>query len=119
MEDQVEDPKPKKTVIPSLKLPTKSDRSVEKSKEKKGPLDGLLRKSTGNWGREWAPSPALVPITQGKVNVLYILHFHLNEEANRAVVPLVGELVGRIKPYLSGQRLLKLLSSSFTDLRHY
>ena len=59
------------------------------------------------------------PITHGKINVLYILHHHLNEEANRSVIPILAESVGRIKPYLSGQRLLKLLSTTFTDLSHY
>jgi hypothetical protein len=31
----------------------------------------------------------------------------------------LAEAVGKIKPYLCGQRLLKLLSTSFTDLNHY
>lgn len=59
------------------------------------------------------------PITHGKINVLYILHHHLNEESNRAVIPILAEAVAKIKPYLAGQRLLKLLSTNFTDLSHY
>lgn len=53
------------------------------------------------------------------MNVLYILHHHLNEESNRSVIPVLAEAVGRIKPFLSGQRLLKLLCTGFTDLSHY
>jgi hypothetical protein len=59
------------------------------------------------------------PITHGKTNILYILHYHLNHESNRSIIPLVGELVTKIKPYLSGQRLLKLLTNSFTDISNY
>jgi hypothetical protein len=50
---------------------------------------------------------------------LYILHYHLNHESNKNVIPLIGELIAKIKPYLSGQRLLKLLTNSFTDLTNY
>lgn len=50
---------------------------------------------------------------------MHILHYHLNEVNNAPIVPLVAELVCNIKPYLSGQRLLKLLSTSFSDLSHY
>jgi hypothetical protein len=59
------------------------------------------------------------PITEGKMNVLYILHYHLNHPSNRSIIPLLSESVSKIKPYLSGQRLLKLLCNSFTDMKYY
>lgn len=36
-----------------------------------------------------------------------------------SVIPILAQSVSKIKPYLSGQRLLKLLSTKFTDLSHY
>lgn len=59
------------------------------------------------------------PITQGKMNVLYILHYHLNHPSNSSIFPLLSEGVIKIKPYLVGQRLLKLLSNSFGDSKYY
>lgn len=60
-----------------------------------------------------------MPIIQGKLNILYILHYHLNHPSNKSIIPLLAENVSKIKPYLAGQRLLKLLSSSFTNLNQY
>jgi len=53
------------------------------------------------------------------MNVLYILHYHLNHSSNKSIIPILSEGVTKIKPYLAGQRLLKLLYNSFTDLKYY
>ena len=53
------------------------------------------------------------------MNVLYILHYHLNHSSNKSIIPILSDGVTKIKPYLSGQRLLKLLYNSFTDLKYY
>jgi hypothetical protein len=60
-----------------------------------------------------------MPITHGKLNVLYILHYHLNHDRNKAVVGILAEYVSKIKPSLCGQRLFKLLSNQFTNLNQY
>lgn len=60
-----------------------------------------------------------LPIIHGKLNVLYILHYHLNHDRNRSIIPILAESVSKIKPSLSGQRLLKLLTNQFTNLNHY
>ena len=60
-----------------------------------------------------------MPIINGKLNVLYILHYHLNHEKNKGIVGLLAEAVGKIKPALAGQRLFKLLSNHYTDISHY
>jgi hypothetical protein len=59
------------------------------------------------------------PIMNGKINVLYILHHHLNHEANYSILSHLTEGVSRIKPYPAGQRLLKLLASPFTNMSLY
>ena len=60
-----------------------------------------------------------LPIIKGKLNVLYLLHYHLNHESNKSILPILADTVSRIKPYLSGQRLYKLLSNHYTDLSSY
>lgn len=59
------------------------------------------------------------PIMNGKINVLYILHHHLNHESNYSILSHLTEGVSRIQPYPSGQRLLKLLASPFTNTTLY
>lgn len=60
-----------------------------------------------------------MPIIHGKLNVLYLLHYHLNHESNKSILPILAENVKKIKPYLSGQRIFKLLSNAYTDLSQY
>lgn len=59
------------------------------------------------------------PINNGKPNVLFLLHYHLNHPANRSVLPKLQKLVGHITPPLAGLRLLKLLSATFFDSSMY
>ena len=57
-----------------------------------------------------------MPVISGKLNVLYILHHHLNHPFNSAILPVLLQQVALIRPYLSGHRLLKLLVTGLTDL---
>lgn len=59
------------------------------------------------------------PISDGKPNYLHILHYHLNHSSNRYVIPLVMKHISKVKPYPSGQRLLKLLCSELNDVSVY
>ncbi len=59
------------------------------------------------------------PSDNGKQNVLYLLHFHLNHPMNQEILPLLLKIVARIRPPLSGQRLLKLLCKAFFDASMY
>ena len=59
------------------------------------------------------------PINNGKPNVLFILHYHLNHDRNKMILPKLQKLVGCITPPLSGLRLLKLLSTTFFDSSMY
>jgi hypothetical protein len=59
------------------------------------------------------------PIQDGKPNILYLLHFHLNHPSNQLILPLLLEKMSLIQPYPAGQRLLKLLCQSFTDMNFY
>lgn len=59
------------------------------------------------------------PLDEGKTNVLYLLHFHLNHPLNQEVLPLVFEVVRQLRPPLAGQRLLKLLCKHFFDISMY
>ncbi|KRW99809.1 Protein kinase-like domain [Pseudocohnilembus persalinus] len=59
------------------------------------------------------------PVQDGKVNILYLLHFHLNHPSNQYILPLLLQKISYIKPYPSGQRLIKLLCSSFSDFSIY
>ena len=74
-------------------------------KPPRGVLDGLYCSSN--------------PSDEGKQNVLYLLHFHLNHPLNQDILPLLVKIVAKIKPALSGQRLLKLLCKSFFDAAVY
>ena len=60
-----------------------------------------------------------LPITDGKLNYLHILHYHLNHSANAHVIPLVIKSVTDMKPFPSGQRLLKLLCGGLNDVSVY
>ena len=57
-----------------------------------------------------------MPIINGKLNVLYILHHHLNHPFNSSILPLLKKEVSIIKPYRAGERLLKLLVVDLTSL---
>ena len=59
------------------------------------------------------------PITDNKLNYLYILHHHLNHPANQHMIPLVIKSVTDLKPFPSGQRLLKLLCNGLNDFSVY
>ena len=59
------------------------------------------------------------PINNGKPNVLFLLHHHLNHPSNHHILPKLLNLVSHIVPTLSGQRLLKLLCASFFDASIY
>jgi hypothetical protein len=59
------------------------------------------------------------PFLEGKQNVLYLLHYHLNNASNENVIPKLLERVKHIHPPLVGQRLLKLLCGQLFDLRTY
>lgn len=55
------------------------------------------------------------PINNGKPNVLFLLHRHLNHSSNQHILPRLVKIVGHIVPPLAGQRLLKLLCAQFFD----
>lgn len=59
------------------------------------------------------------PIDDGKPNVLYIMHFHLNHPSNQHILPLLVQKMAEINPFPAGQRLLKLLCISFSDMSMY
>lgn len=59
------------------------------------------------------------PLDDGKQNVLYLLHFHLNHPLNQKILPQLFTIVSEFQPLLSGQRLLKLLCKSFFDASVY
>ena len=59
------------------------------------------------------------PINNGKPNVLFLLHHHLNHRSNQHILPKLLNLVSHIVPTLAGQRLLKLLSAAFFDVSIY
>jgi serine/threonine protein kinase len=54
-----------------------------------------------------------------KINILYILHHHLNHQDNQEILPELLKLVAEINPYGSGQRLLKLLCTNLFDSTFY
>lgn len=59
------------------------------------------------------------PINNGKPNVLFMLHSHLNHPSNQNILPRLAQIVSHIVPPLAGQRLLKLLCTSFFDSKLY
>jgi len=59
------------------------------------------------------------PVDEGKPNIPYILHFHLNHPSNQHIPPLVLSRVVEISSFPAGQRLLKLLCISLSDMSIY
>jgi serine/threonine protein kinase len=59
------------------------------------------------------------PINNGKPNVLFMLHSHLNHPSNQHILPRLAQLVSHIVPPLAGQRLLKLLCTAFFNSNLY
>jgi hypothetical protein len=59
------------------------------------------------------------PVDDGKPNILYIMHFHLNHPSNHHILPALLRKSSEVNPYPAGQRLLKLLCISFSDLSIY
>jgi len=59
------------------------------------------------------------PVDDGKPNILYIMHFHLNHPSNQHILPLLLSEIAEVNPYPAGQRLLKLLCISFSDMSIY
>ncbi len=59
------------------------------------------------------------PADDGKQNVLYLLHFHLNHPLNYRILPILHQVVAEIRPALAGLRLLKLLCKAFFDVSFY
>lgn len=59
------------------------------------------------------------PINNGKPNILYLLHFHLNHPSNQHVLPMLLSKMSEISPYPAGQRLLKLLVIVFSNMENY
>mmetsp|Transcript_10661 Transcript_10661/g.20673 ORF Transcript_10661/g.20673 Transcript_10661/m.20673 type:complete len:1973 (-) Transcript_10661:893-6811(-) len=59
------------------------------------------------------------PINNGKPNVLFMLHSHLNHPSNQHILPRLAQLISHIVPPLAGQRLLKLLCTAFFDSKLY
>ena len=42
------------------------------------------------------------PIINGKPNILFLLHFHLNHPSNQKVIPLILSRMAYIRPYPAG-----------------
>eukprot|EP00347_Sterkiella_histriomuscorum_P005241 403357349 len=59
------------------------------------------------------------PVDNGKQNILYLMHHHLNHASNQSVVQKVLNKVGEVHPPLAGQRLMKLLCSQLFDISMY
>ena len=59
------------------------------------------------------------PINNGKPNVLFLLHHHVNHSANKSILPKLQKVVGHITPPLAGLRLLKLLSGALFESSTY
>lgn len=59
------------------------------------------------------------PINNGKPNILYLLHFHLNHPSNQHILPVLLSKMSEISPYPAGQRLLKLLVIIFSNMEIY
>ena len=59
------------------------------------------------------------PINDGKPNILYLMHFHLNHPGNQHILPLLLQKMTEVHPFPAGQRLLKLLCISLSDMSIY
>lgn len=59
------------------------------------------------------------PFNDGRQNILYIMHVHLNHPGNQHILPLLLEKSIEINPFPAGQRLLKLLCIALSDMSIY
>ena len=55
------------------------------------------------------------PLEDGKINIFYLLHHHINHKENRQILPKLLGLMSEIKPFGAGQRMLKLLYKDLFD----
>ena len=62
---------------------------------------------------------SVFPYENNKLNILYIIHHHLNREENYNILPLLLKFVSQIHPFGAGQRLLKLLCKHFFNASFY
>ena len=62
---------------------------------------------------------SVFPYENNKLNILYIIHHHLNRDENYNILPLLLKFVAQIHPFGAGQRLLKLLCKHFFDASFY
>ena len=60
-----------------------------------------------------------LPFEFNKMNILFLLHHHINHPKNEVILPGLMKVVSNIIPYSSGQRLLKLLSTKLFDISIY
>ena len=62
---------------------------------------------------------SVFPYENNKLNILYIIHHHLNREENYHILPLLLKFVSQIYPFGAGQRLLKLTCKHFFNSSLY
>ena len=62
---------------------------------------------------------SVFPYENNKLNILYIIHHHLNREENYNILPLLLKFISQIHPFGAGQRLLKLLCKHFFNSSFY
>ena len=62
---------------------------------------------------------SVFPYENNKLNLLFIIHHHLNREENYNILPLLLKFVSQIHPFGAGQRLLKLLCKHFFNASFY
>jgi hypothetical protein len=55
------------------------------------------------------------PLENGKINIFYLLHHHINHRENSQILPKLLRLVSEIKPFGVGQRMMKLLYKDLFD----
>lgn len=56
-----------------------------------------------------------MPYESNKMNILFLLHHHLNHSDNQHIIPSLMPFVSEIHPHGAGQRLLKLLCTTLFD----
>ena len=62
---------------------------------------------------------SVFPYENNKLNILYIIHHHLNREENYHILPLLLKFISQIHPFGAGQRLLKLTCKYFFNSSIY
>ena len=62
---------------------------------------------------------SVFPYENNKLNILYIIHHHLNREENYHILPSLLKYICQIPPFGAGQRLLKLVNKKFFDSSLY